>query len=69
MDIRDEKDILEKRQIDDYKKHPMINFADSINRSMIWNFGELTKGSCLTRIITTIVIIGIPFLLILLYRF
>ena len=68
-DIRDEKDKLEKRRIDEYKKHPMINFADSINRSTIWNFGELTKGSCLTRIITTVIIVGIPFLLFLLYRF
>lgn len=69
MDVRDEKDKLENRQIDEYKKHPMINLADSINRSTIWNLGELTKGSCLTRIITTVVIIGIPFLLFLFSRF
>lgn len=41
----------------------MINLGDSINRSTIWNFGELTKGSCLTRIIASLIIIGIPFIL------
>ena len=60
MDIRDEKD---KRKIEEYKKHPMINFADSINRSMIGTPEELTKGSCLTRIATTGIIIVILFLL------
>jgi hypothetical protein len=69
MAIRDEKDKLEKGQIDEYKKHPMINLADSINRSTIWNFGELTKGSMLTRILTTVIIIGIPLLLFLISRF
>lgn len=69
MAIRDEKDKLEKGQIDEYKKHPMINLADSINRSTIWDLGQLTKGSWPTRIITTFIIIGIPFLLFLFSRF
>ncbi|HHV35693.1 MAG TPA: hypothetical protein GXX59_08990 [Syntrophomonadaceae bacterium] len=47
------KDEQEKRKIEEHKKHPMINFADSINRSMIGDLESLTKGSCLTRIITT----------------
>lgn len=56
MDIRDKQD---KRKIEEYNKHPMINFADSINRSMIPDLGELTKGSRRTRIITTVIIIGL----------
>jgi hypothetical protein len=60
MDIRDKQD---KRKTEEYKKHPMTNFADSINRSMIGDLGELTKGGCLTKIITSVTIIGILFLL------
>ncbi|MDD4172237.1 MAG: DUF6366 family protein [Syntrophomonas sp.] len=59
MDIRDKKDKESKRKIEEYKKNPMINFADSINRSMIGDLGELTKGGCLTKIITAVIIIGI----------
>jgi hypothetical protein len=60
VDIRDKED---KRKIEEYKKKPMINFADSINRSMIGDLGELTKGGCLTKIITTVIIIGILYFL------
>ena len=63
MDIRDKKDKLDKRKIAEYKKNPMINFADSINRSMIGDLGELTRGGCLTRIITIVIIIGVLFFL------
>jgi hypothetical protein len=63
MDLEDEKDKLDKRQIEEYKKHPMINFADSINRSTIWNFRMLTKGGCLTRVLTILIIIGVFFIL------
>ncbi|MDD4627057.1 MAG: hypothetical protein PHP87_08245 [Syntrophomonas sp.] len=52
-------DEQDKRKIEEYKKKPMINFADSINRSMIPDLGELTKGNRCTRIITTVIIIGI----------
>ena len=52
-------DEQDKRKIEEYKKKPMINFADSINRSMIGDLGELTKGGCLTKIITAVIIIGI----------
>jgi hypothetical protein len=52
-------DKQDKRKIEEYKKHPMTNFADSINRSTIPDLGELTKGSRRTRIITTVIIIGI----------
>lgn len=62
MDRRDEQD---KRRKEEYEKHPMINFSDSINRSMIGDLGELTRGGCLTKIITAIIIIGI---IIFLYR-
>ncbi|MGS0765202.1 DUF6366 family protein [Syntrophomonas curvata] len=64
MDIKDKKeDKQSKRKIEEYKKHPMINFADSINRSMIGDLGELTKGGCLTKIITAVIIIGVLFFL------
>lgn len=41
----------------------MINFADSINRSMIGEPKELTRGGCLARIATAAIIIGILFFL------
>jgi len=63
MDIKDQEDKQRKRKIEKYKKHPMINFADSINRSMIGDLEELTKGGCLTRIIASMIIIGILFFL------
>ena len=53
----------DKRKIEEYKKHPMINLADSINRSMIGDLNQLTKGNWLTKIITTVIIIGILFFL------
>jgi len=65
MDMRDKED---KRKIEEYNKHPMINFADSINRSMIGEPGELTRGGCLTRIITTVILIGILFFLYLFHK-
>lgn len=60
MDIRDENNKQDKRKIEEYKKTPMINFTDSINRSIIGDPEKLTSGGCLTRIVTTI-IIGILF--------
>lgn len=51
----------DQRKVEEYKKHPMINFADSINRSMVGEPGELTRGGCLTRIISTVILIGILF--------
>ncbi|WP_028991118.1 DUF6366 family protein [Thermacetogenium phaeum] len=62
MDGRDEQD---RRQIEEYKKNPMINLADSINRSMVGDLAGLTKGGCLTRIITTAIILIIGTLLLL----
>ena len=53
----------DKRKIEEYKKNPMANFADSINRSQTGDLSSLTKGSLLTRIITSIVVIGILFLI------
>ncbi|HHW28669.1 MAG TPA: hypothetical protein GXX21_03800 [Syntrophomonadaceae bacterium] len=58
MDIQNEKNKLEKSKIEDYKKHPMINLADSINRSTIGDLNQLTKGSYLARILTMLIIIG-----------
>ncbi|MFD1175963.1 hypothetical protein ACFQ3W_06530 [Paenibacillus puldeungensis] len=63
MDNRDEQ---EKKQIDEYKKKPFINFADSINRSVIGDWGAITRGGCLVRIVTTLVIIGILLIFLLL---
>lgn len=42
----------------EYKKHPTINFLDSINHSMMGNLSELTKGGFIVNIITTVMIIG-----------
>lgn len=66
MDIREKED---KRKFEEYKKHPLINFADSINRSMIGEPRELTKGGCLARIATTILILGILLFLYLLHKY
>ncbi|HBQ87383.1 MAG TPA: hypothetical protein DER33_00865 [Syntrophomonas sp.] len=60
MDISDKQD---KNKIEEYKKNPMINFADSINRSTIGDLGKLAKGDWLSKIITTVIIIGILFFL------
>ena len=53
----------DKRRIEEYKKSPMINFADSINHSNVGDLRELTKGDWLTRIITTVIIIVILLLI------
>jgi hypothetical protein len=37
----------------------MANFADSANRSQIGDLSQLTKGNLLTRIITSVIAIGI----------
>ncbi|TEB04075.1 hypothetical protein Psch_04204 [Pelotomaculum schinkii] len=63
MDLKGEQNKQDKRQIEEYKKHPMINFADSINRSMIGDLGALSKGGCLTKVIITVIIIGVLFIL------
>lgn len=59
MEIKDEQDKQEKRKIEEYKKSPMTNFADSINRSQFGDLRGLTQGGCLNQIITTVMIIGI----------
>ncbi len=64
MDKRDEQE--DRRKTEEYKKHPMSNFSDSINHSMIGDIGQLAKGGCLSRIITTVIIIGI---LLLIFKF
>jgi hypothetical protein len=53
----------DRHRIEEYKKHPMTNLADSINRSMIGGPGDLTRGGCLSRLMTIIVLIGLLFLL------
>lgn len=58
-------DKKDKRKIEEYKKDPMINFSDSINRSRIGDIRQLTKGDWITRIISSVIVIGI--LLILLF--
>ena len=61
MDKKTEQDKQDKRKIEEYKKNPMINLADSINRANIGDLGELTKGGFINTIITIVVIIGILF--------
>lgn len=48
----------DKEQIEEYKKNPSINLADSINHSMVGNLGYLARGGCLTKIITIVTIAG-----------
>lgn len=55
MDNREEQ---EKMQLKEYKKNPFINVSDSINRSEIGDLGAMTRGGCLVRLVTTVVIIG-----------
>ncbi|NWL88677.1 hypothetical protein DMN77_13980 [Paenibacillus sp. 79R4] len=52
------RDKLEQQKLEDYKKSPTINMADSINRSVSGDLEALTRGSFLTRILTTLVVIG-----------
>lgn len=47
---RDELDKEDKRRMEEYKEHSMINLADSINRSMFGDLTSLTKVGCLTKI-------------------
>lgn len=61
MSIKSEQDKHEQRKVEEYKKHPLINLADSINRSAIGDLGQLTKGNFLTKMITLVIIGGILF--------
>lgn len=61
MDKKTEQDKQDKRKIEEYKKHPMINLADSINRAKMGGLSELTKRGFINTIITIVVIIGIVF--------
>jgi hypothetical protein len=49
----------DKRKMEEYKKNLMANFADSVNRSQFGDLSQLTKGSLLTRIITSVITIVI----------
>ena len=49
----------DRRKADEYKKNPMANFADSVNRSQVGDLSQLTKGSLLTRIVTSVIVIVI----------
>jgi Family of unknown function (DUF6366) len=63
MDKNDEQDREEKRRKEEYKKNPMANVADSMNRNMFGDLSQLTKGGCLTRIITSVIIVVMVYLL------
>lgn len=49
----------DKRKMEEYKKNPMANFADSVNRSQFGDLSQLTKGNLRTRIITSVITIVI----------
>ncbi|MPQ31168.1 hypothetical protein E4V42_06915 [Clostridium estertheticum] len=63
MDKNGEQDREDKRKIEEYKKNPLSNVADSMNRKMVGDLSQLTKGGCLTRIITSVIIIIIVYFL------
>lgn len=52
MNYRDEQ---EKRQNEEYKKNPMINFSDSLNKSVTGDLGAITKLGKTFRIIMVII--------------
>ncbi|WP_303859741.1 hypothetical protein [Alkalibaculum bacchi] len=56
-------DMEDKRKMEEYKKNPMTNLADSIDHSLIGDLRQLTKGKLLTRIIVGVIIIGILILI------
>ncbi|MBS4207206.1 hypothetical protein KHA95_03915 [Bacillus sp. FJAT-50079] len=45
------------------EKNPMIDFADSVNRSMVGDLSALGNGGGLTKIITLVIIIIALFIL------
>ncbi|MBU3072606.1 DUF6366 family protein [Clostridium estertheticum] len=63
MDKNGEQDREDKRKIEEYKKNPLSNVADSMNCKMVGDVSQLTKGGCLTRIITSVIIIIIVYFL------
>ena len=46
-----------------HEDNPLIHLADSINRSMIGDPKELTKGNWLTRGVAAVIIMGLLFYL------
>lgn len=52
MNYRDKQ---EKYQNEEYKKNPMINFSDSLNRSIIGDLGAITSLGKKFRIIMVII--------------
>jgi len=56
-------DEQEKRQNQENKKNPTGNLGDSINRSKAGDLGALSRGGCLTKIITVVIIIGVLLIL------
>lgn len=56
MNYRDKQ---EKYQNEEYKKNPMINFADSLNRSFIGDLGAMTGLGKRFRIIMIIIAVAV----------
>ncbi len=56
MDNRDQPD---KKRTEEYRKHPAINLADAINRSVIGDPNALTGGSWHRRMITLVIVIAV----------
>lgn len=61
MGFKNEYDKEENRKKEEYKKNPIINFADSMNRSKIGGLSELSKSGLFTKFIIVVIIIGILF--------
>ncbi len=47
---------LDKERIKEWKRNPMINLSDSVNRSMMGDPGAFLKNGCLTNLIGLIII-------------
>lgn len=47
----------EKIRESEWKRNPLSNIADSVNRSMVGDPSALASGGCLTKIITLVIVI------------
>ncbi|HJF30351.1 MAG TPA: hypothetical protein K8V56_01065 [Sporosarcina psychrophila] len=48
---------MEKEDKDKRERNPMINLADSVNRSMVGDPSALGNSGCLTKIIALVIIV------------
>ncbi|WP_449536362.1 DUF6366 family protein [Ferdinandcohnia sp. Marseille-Q9671] len=47
----------EKIRETEWKRNPLSNLADSVNRSMVGDPSTIAKSGCLTKVITLVIVI------------